>query len=128
MATKSGKPILPVPNRIDSFWLTERDIELKAWRSTAELPSSADVVIVGSGLTGAMTCYHIYRQAEEAGQEIPRIVMLEADETTGSATARNGELYSYTLLLSQISSAYTYTKRSMYILKVQAGTASPSPT
>lgn len=90
MASESGKPILPVKNRLDSFWLTERDVELKAWRSTAELPSSADVVIVGSGMSGAMTSYHIYREALAAGKPMPRIVMLEADETTGSATARNG--------------------------------------
>lgn len=83
------KPLLPVKNRIDSFWLTERDIELKAFRSTTNLPSTADVVIVGSGLSGAMSCYHIYRQTKEQGRRI-NVVMLEADETCGSATARNG--------------------------------------
>lgn len=90
MASTSSKPILPVPNRIDSFWLSERDVELKAYQSSAQLPSSADVVIVGSGLSGAMMSYHIYRQAQEAGKAAPRVVMLEADETCGSATARNG--------------------------------------
>jgi ribulose 1,5-bisphosphate synthetase/thiazole synthase len=90
MASTSGKPLLPVPNRLDSFWLSERDMELKATRTTADLPSSADVVIVGSGLSGAMMSYNIYRQALEQGKPAPKVVMLEADEVCGSATARNG--------------------------------------
>lgn len=93
------EPRLPVKNRLDSFWLSERDVELKAMRTTAEMPTAADVVIVGSGLSGAMMAYHLYRQAREQGRRI-RVVMLEADETCGSATARNGE-YACPLSLSR---------------------------
>lgn len=82
--------LLPVPNRTESFWLTERDVGLCNARTTAKLPESADVVIIGSGLTGAMMAYQLYREAEKQRRRMS-IVMLEADETCGSATARNGE-------------------------------------
>jgi hypothetical protein len=83
-------PLLPVPNRLESFWLTERDPVLRNARTTADLPKFADVVIVGSGLTGAMSAYHLQRDARAQGRVLS-IVMLEADECCGSATARNGE-------------------------------------
>jgi ribulose 1,5-bisphosphate synthetase/thiazole synthase len=82
---------LPVANRLESFWLTERDTELQYARTSQELPNDADVVIVGSGLSGAMMSYHLHKDAEAAGRGL-RVVMLEADEVCGSATARNGEL------------------------------------
>lgn len=82
-------PLLPVPNRTEPFWLTERDVELRNARTTSKLPESADVVIIGSGLTGAMMAYQLYREAERQKRKIS-MVMLEADETCGSATARNG--------------------------------------
>jgi myosin-crossreactive antigen len=82
--------LLPVSNRTESFWLTERDHELKNARTTSHLPPTADVVVIGSGLTGAMTAYHLYKQARMDGRRI-NVVILEADEVCGSATARNGE-------------------------------------
>lgn len=85
------RPLLPVKNRLESFWLDERDPKLCNVRTTADLPQSADVVIVGSGLSGAMLAYFMYEEAKKEGVEAPKIVMLEADETCGSATARNGE-------------------------------------
>lgn len=84
--------LLPVPNRTESFWLTERDPELKDARTTAQLPSTADIVIVGSGLTGAMMGYHLIKKAKVKGRSL-KVVMLEADECCGSATARNGEIF-----------------------------------
>jgi hypothetical protein len=83
-------PLLPVSNRLDSFWLKERDPILRNARTTTDLPKTADVVIVGSGLTGAMSAYHLQRAANAKGRKL-KIVMLEADECCGSATARNGE-------------------------------------
>ncbi|KAK4689720.1 hypothetical protein P7C73_g393, partial [Tremellales sp. Uapishka_1] len=80
------EPLLPVANRLESFWLTERDPELQKVRTTAIIPETADVVVIGSGLTGAMAAWRIYKGL---GQEVS-VVMLEADEVCGSATARNG--------------------------------------
>ncbi|OWT36867.1 FAD dependent oxidoreductase superfamily [Cryptococcus neoformans Bt1] len=81
--------LFPVQNRTESFWLSERDPLLQNAHTTPELPRSADVVIVGSGLTGAMMSYYMYENARKAGRDI-KVVMLEADEFCGGATARNG--------------------------------------
>jgi hypothetical protein len=86
---------LPVANRLESFWLSERDDELKAARTTPDLPDKADIVIVGSGLTGALLAYHLLKESEASGSSL-KVVMVEADECCGSATARNGESGSYT--------------------------------
>jgi len=88
--SSSDRPLLPVKNRLESFWLDRRDPTLCNLRTSTELPPSADVVIIGSGLSGAMISYFLYEKAKEQGLCRPSIVMLEADETCGSATARNG--------------------------------------
>jgi hypothetical protein len=90
MTKTDSTPLLPVKNRLESFWLTRRDPELKDARTTPDLPKKADVVIVGSGLSGAMMSYRMMREAKEKGRDL-NVVMLEADETCGSSTARNGE-------------------------------------
>ena len=87
--TRTG-PLLPVKNRTESFWLTKRDKELCNARTTATLPKTADVVVIGSGLSGAMTSYLVLEEARAKGMKLD-VVMLEADETCGSSTARNGE-------------------------------------
>jgi len=81
--------LLPVENRTEPFWLTERDVELAHGQTTPDLPAIADVVIVGSGLTGAMMAYKLLKKTHAEGRKL-RVVMLEADETCGSASARNG--------------------------------------
>jgi glycine/D-amino acid oxidase-like deaminating enzyme len=53
-------------------------------------------VIVGSGLSGALTSYLLLEEAKAKGMKL-NVVMLEADEACGSATARNG---AYTRSLS----------------------------
>jgi hypothetical protein len=83
---------VPVPNRLESFWLTERDETLRAARTTCRLPHEADAVIIGSGLTGAMLAYNLFEQSRISGNKM-NIVMLEADECCGSATARNGQSF-----------------------------------
>lgn len=90
MSSARTGPLLPVRNRTESFWLTQRDKELCNARTTAALPKTADVVVIGSGLSGAMTSYLILEEARAKGMKL-NVVMLEADETCGSSTARNGE-------------------------------------
>lgn len=93
MSQSKGKAtLLPVPNRLESFWLSRRDSELKNARTTPQLPRKADVVIIGSGLSGAMMSYRLMREAKAGGRNL-NVVMLEADETCGSATARNGQCH-----------------------------------
>ncbi|KAK5059372.1 hypothetical protein LTR69_005960 [Exophiala sideris] len=81
MAKAGG--IGPVPNSTRPFWRTERH-ELDLHRSTAELPSEVDVVIIGAGYAGAALAYYIY----EDNPSPPSVLILEAREACSGATAR----------------------------------------
>lgn len=62
-------------------------------RSTRELPNHADVVVVGSGITGASVAHHLLRHHDEDGKkenEKLNVVMLEAREACWGATGRVG--------------------------------------
>jgi glycine/D-amino acid oxidase-like deaminating enzyme len=90
--------LLPKQNRLESFWLSERDPSLSHLRSSETLPTRADIVIVGSGISGALIAREIYARWKEQGENedadglaYPTVVMLEAGETCGGATARNGK-------------------------------------
>ncbi|KAF8830780.1 hypothetical protein HHX47_DHR2000802 [Lentinula edodes] len=80
-------PGLPVKDPCLSFWLQNtRSSSLLGYRTTESLPSSADVVIIGSGLSGAATAYYLL-----AGSNAPKsVLMLEAREACDGATGRNG--------------------------------------
>ncbi len=75
---------LPVPNSTEPFWLSERS-RLDRHRTTEDLPLSADIVIIGSGLSGSLLAYQLLKAKPELN-----IVMLEAREVCSGATARNG--------------------------------------
>ncbi|KAH0545364.1 hypothetical protein FGG08_000505 [Glutinoglossum americanum] len=75
---------LPSPNSTNSFWHRSPSSFLLHHRSTPELPSSADVVIVGSGITGAFCAKYLAQSANL------NVVMVEAREACWGATGRNG--------------------------------------
>ncbi|GIZ43973.1 hypothetical protein CKM354_000718200 [Cercospora kikuchii] len=81
--------VLPVPNPTKSYWIEAAESPLRHHRSTSELPSEADVVIVGSGYSGASTAYWLHKSTENATNK-PRMVMLEARDICSCATGRNG--------------------------------------
>lgn len=66
----------PVPDATPSFWRTELH-PLDTHRTTEELPSECDVLIVGSGYAGVATAYHLLDGQATASQSI---VILEARE------------------------------------------------
>lgn len=73
---------LPSPHPTSSFWHKDASPFLLHHRTTSKLPSSAHVVIIGSGISGAFAARKL---AEEAGLEV---VMLEAREACWGATGR----------------------------------------
>ncbi|KXX82812.1 tRNA 5-methylaminomethyl-2-thiouridine biosynthesis bifunctional protein MnmC [Madurella mycetomatis] len=81
--TRAG---LPSANPTTSYWLHDPSPALLGHRSTADLPETADVVIVGSGITGAFAARFL-KEREDQGK---RVVMLEAREACWGATGRNG--------------------------------------
>ena len=75
----------PVPNATTPFWRTQLH-ELDSARTTPNLPTDADVVIIGAGYSGASTAYHMLHENPNP----PSIVILEAREACSGATGRNG--------------------------------------
>jgi len=91
MAESQSKPCpLPTPDSTASFWHTEPSPLLLGHRSTRNLPQKADVVIIGSGITGASVAHHLLNNDDENGsaRDGLKIVMLEAREACWGATGR----------------------------------------
>lgn len=82
----SGDRIFPVDNPTTPYWRTELH-RFDSYRSTEELPSECDIAIIGSGMAGTSTAYHLVKAA---GDNPPSIVVLEARQLCSGATARNG--------------------------------------
>ncbi|KAF2104479.1 FAD dependent oxidoreductase-like protein [Rhizodiscina lignyota] len=78
---------LPVPNSSKSFWHTEPSEFLLGHRTTNELPEYADVVIIGSGITGTSAARFL--SEDDKGKKL-KVLMLEAREACWGATGRNG--------------------------------------
>ncbi|CAI6341133.1 unnamed protein product [Periconia digitata] len=84
---KHGRSSLPTPTSTNSFWHTEPNEFLLGHQTTAELPEEADIVIVGSGISGANAARYLIEDGRADGL---KIVMLEAREACWGATGRNG--------------------------------------
>ncbi|RYP91900.1 hypothetical protein DL770_001960 [Monosporascus sp. CRB-9-2] len=101
----SAAPGLPVPNPTPSYWLADPPYpELVDIRSP-QLPAEADVVIIGSGITGAAVARSVLSVLSERRRkdatttaDTPhpdpnpelKIVVLEARTLCSGATGRNG--------------------------------------
>lgn len=55
--------VLPKTDPTKSFWIEAAESKLKNHRSTQELPDEVDVVIIGSGYTGATAAYWLHKVA-----------------------------------------------------------------
>lgn len=75
----------PVPNSTQSYWRSELH-EIDNLRSTKHLPNECDVLIVGAGISGVSTAYHLLNDNPSP----PSVVLLEAREVCSGATGRNG--------------------------------------
>ncbi|KAI0024247.1 FAD dependent oxidoreductase [Xylariomycetidae sp. FL0641] len=82
---RPGQSGLPVDNPTNSYWHKEPSEKLLGHRTTEELPETADVVIVGSGITGTFAAEFLREKRPDFN-----IVMLEAREACWGATGRNG--------------------------------------
>ncbi|KAG5744978.1 hypothetical protein H9Q72_003689 [Fusarium xylarioides] len=79
-----GQAGLPSTESTRSYWHHKPSEKLLGHRTTAELPSTADVVVVGSGITGAFAA----RELVKGGSK--NVVLLEAREACWGAIGRNG--------------------------------------
>jgi FAD dependent oxidoreductase len=89
----TARASLPTPSSTASFWHREPSRLLLGHRSTCELPRSADVVVVGSGIAGAFAAWCLLAETEtetEMGMGKRSVVMMEAREACWGATGRVG--------------------------------------
>ncbi|EEP78772.1 conserved hypothetical protein [Uncinocarpus reesii 1704] len=85
MDKRASVPVtLPKNNPTIAYWQDPPD-EIADLRSTPQLPKTADLVIIGSGITGASIAYNVLSRAPNT-----KVVMLEARQACSGATGRNG--------------------------------------
>lgn len=92
MDERARQPVsLPRNGPTVSYWQDPPD-RIADHRTTEELPTSADVVIIGSGITGAAVAWNLLKHVPvpAPSDAAPRIVMLEARQACSGATGRNG--------------------------------------
>ena len=77
-------PGLPRDNPIQSYWQDPPD-EIADCRTTSDLPHEADIVIVGSGVSGASIAYNLLSSDPSL-----KVVLLEARQAASGASGRNG--------------------------------------
>lgn len=82
--TISAEETRPVATPCTSYWQQTPD-EIADLRSTVELPESADVIIIGSGVSGSSIAYNLLNGKPEL-----KVVMLEARQAASGASGRNG--------------------------------------
>lgn len=80
----------PVPHHTSSYWRSELH-PIDSYCSSEELPLECDIAIIGAGMTGVSTAYHLSRlySSDNSGKK-PSIVVLDAREVCSGATGRNG--------------------------------------
>ncbi|KAG6827497.1 hypothetical protein H0H92_011550 [Tricholoma furcatifolium] len=85
-----GRLGLPVSNSTHSFWInTPGANPLAKEGSEGNLVDDADIVIIGSGITGVSAAYHLARNLNSGGSP-SKVVILEARDFCSGATGRNG--------------------------------------
>ncbi|KAI8625836.1 FAD dependent oxidoreductase [Xylariaceae sp. FL1651] len=110
----NSSPGLPVPNPSKSYWLEDPPHPELVDKQSPQLPTEADVVIIGSGITAAAVARsflnecarksHVAKSRDgdrlstsslgsdekATAQDLPRVVVLEARTLCSGATGRNG--------------------------------------
>jgi FAD dependent oxidoreductase len=77
-------PGLPRPNPTASYWQSPL-ADIADHQSIANLPDSAEFVIIGSGISGASLAYNILSHQPDA-----KVLLLEARQAASGASGRNG--------------------------------------
>ncbi|KIJ53075.1 hypothetical protein M422DRAFT_775811 [Sphaerobolus stellatus SS14] len=84
-------PGIPVPNPSKSYWMyPPSPIATHGADPSENLPPFADIVIIGSGITGAGIARTLLESFNSRSSHPIKIVMLEARDACSGATGRNG--------------------------------------
>jgi hypothetical protein len=87
--SSSRQPLFPVENSLTSYWMKDPH-PLASYRTCNTVPGQCDIAIIGTGMCGVATAYHILSDPNN-GPEKPTVVLLEARQVCSGATGRNGE-------------------------------------
>jgi glycine/D-amino acid oxidase-like deaminating enzyme len=82
-------PEMPPSDPTISFWQVDPHHPKLVDIRSENLPETADIVIIGSGISGASIAYTMLSECASLGIT-KRVVILEARETCSGATGRNG--------------------------------------
>ncbi|KAF5003257.1 hypothetical protein FDECE_10157 [Fusarium decemcellulare] len=82
-------PGLPVKNPTISYWQLPPNKDVSDHQSK-HLPKEADIVIIGSGISGTSVAWHLLKEGNWTKDNVPKIAMLEARKACSGATGRNG--------------------------------------
>jgi hypothetical protein len=83
-------PFTPVDNPTASYWMQNPPFP-EIGDIQGDLPEEADVVIIGSGITGAAAAKTVLELSSTVSfEKVPKVVVLEARQLCSGATARNG--------------------------------------
>lgn len=85
-------PSLPVENATTPFWRITPD-KLDTHRTTEDLPTECDILIIGGGYAGISAAYHLLaseKAKSRKDQENLKVVLVEAREACSGASGRNG--------------------------------------
>ncbi|KAJ0146655.1 hypothetical protein HZ326_10660 [Fusarium oxysporum f. sp. albedinis] len=93
--------VSPSPNGMSSFWRRQVG-EIDNHRSTRDLPAQCDIVIIGSGYSGAALVTHILSKCAD---KMPSILVLEARQLCSGATGGHLKPDSYNAI-SRLASEY----------------------
>lgn len=86
---------LPRDEPTVSYWQDPPD-DIADLRTTPHLPGRTDILIIGSGITGAAVAWNLMQHRDEGSSSkntnasSPGVVMLEARQACSGATGRNG--------------------------------------
>ncbi|KAL9113882.1 MAG: hypothetical protein Q9227_002016 [Pyrenula ochraceoflavens] len=75
--------VLPSAKPTKAFWQEDYETDIAGHRTTKDLPDAADVIVIGSGISGAFA-------ARELIHNGCNVLLLEARTTCSGATGRNG--------------------------------------
>lgn len=91
LARAALSPGLPNPNPSQSYWLNDPPFPALVDVQSPQLPETADVVVIGSGIAGAaITRSLLHELRRRDASPLPSIVVLEARDICSGATGRNG--------------------------------------
>lgn len=86
----SASPGLPAARPTRAFWQRDPPFEALVKAQSAALPEAAELVVVGSGMSGAAAAWAALRWGGSSSSSSGRVVVLDARELCSGATGRNG--------------------------------------